>query len=537
MNKPTLRVAIIDAICKVVKPRDEWTFQSKDSDFDLPIAELAIDSLEVLELCMEIETNTGVELDPAELVSVATINELIGLVASKDEGPTASLTRAPRDRPLPLSLAQESVWNYCRNLENPSAYVLGMIDRIDGPLDIAKLGESLSTILRRHEIMRTTFPFVDGQPIQRVHPAETLALQVFDISSEDNPEIAIERIVKTQRSLVSNLIDGPLCRFALIKVRTGEHLLVRVVHHMLWDGWSGKLFLDELSLIYRSLYLGQSEKPPDISIQYGDYAAWQRKYLDTAGRNYHNAIVWWTTYFQDLPHMPDLPFKRPEILVGVDPSAGSLRRSIEPELMERLRRLQRDTGTSLYKIWLAGFLTVLALETNCSDVVAGIYVTNRRHRQLRNLIGDFSNTVVLRVRVEADRSFRELISRIGDAVVAIEEYSEIPYETLSKELQKRNVAVPQIRAIVAAPLGSLFEERRFADLRLGRYRRLKPSTMPWGFSVGFRERDEDYLWVIKFDARLYDPSLVEIFLDRLYELLGSVSRQPELRLDEIRFRK
>jgi non-ribosomal peptide synthetase component F len=272
-----------------------------------------------------------------------------------------------------------------------------------------------------------------------------------------------------------------------------------------------------------------------MPMQYGDYAAWQRTVLDPAGKTYHEVIAWWAKYFQDVPLLPELPFKRPETLVGVDPSAGHLTRSIEPRLMERLSRLQREGGTSLYKIWLAGFVAVLWLETDCSDVVVGTYVTSRRHRQLRNMIGDFSNTVALKFKFDADMSFRELISRVGDTVVAAESHSEIPYEKLSKELQKLNIATPQIRAIIAAPLGN--EDLSFSGLKISRDRPQKLSTMQWGCNVELRERDGDYRCVINFDAGIYDPSLVQIFIDGLYELLNSVSHQPELTVGELRLRK
>jgi acyl carrier protein len=534
MSEQSVRAAIIDALGRVVPLRAEWTVRLQDSSFDLPIADLAIDSLDTLELCMEIEASTGVELEPAELVTVATIDELIGLVASKDRRAPASLIQAPRDQPLPLSLAQESIWNYCQALENPAAYVLGRIDKIEGPLDIAKLGECLSAIVSRHEILRTTFPVVDGRPIQRVHPAETVAPPIFDVGSDENPEQAAERIIEAARSSISNLADGPLCRFVLIRMGEQEHLLVRLLHHMLWDGWSGKLFLDELSSLYQAIYTGKSAVLPEMSLQYGDYAAWQRTVLDPAGRAYHELLAWWAKYFQDVPPLPELPFRRPEMLVGVDPSAGYLTRSIEPQLMERLSRLQREAGASLYKIWLAGFVAVLWLETDCSDIVVGSYVTNRRHRQTRNMIGDFSNTIALRFKFDADISFRELISRVGDTVVAAESHGEIPYEKLSKELQKLNIATPQIRAILTAPLDNHMEELSFAGLKVNRYTPQKRSTMRWGCTVELRERDEDYRCVIDFDAGIYDPSLVQIFMDRLYELLNSVSHQPGLTIRELR---
>jgi acyl carrier protein len=289
------RVAVIDALGKIVKSRADWQSKSQDPDFDLSMAELAIDSLDALELCMEIETNTGVELEPAELVPVATISQLISLVASKDRRATSSLVRARRDRPLPLSLVQESIWNYCQS-QDPSAYVIAIIDTIQGPLDVAKLAESLTAIVRRHEIMRTTFPVVDGRPIQMIHPAKAVALPVIEVSNEESPEEAAERIIGVERASVSDLANGPLGRFVVIRIRDSEHLLVRLFHHLVWDESSGKLFFNELTSFYDAD--GNSAVSSDIEqLQYGDYAAWQRTAFEPAGKTYRDIVAKWVRNF------------------------------------------------------------------------------------------------------------------------------------------------------------------------------------------------------------------------------------------------
>jgi acyl carrier protein/NRPS condensation-like uncharacterized protein len=534
MSQQTMRVAILNALSKVVKLPLEHASRLFDSSFNIKLSELAIDSLDALELCMEIETNTGVELDPAELITLDTISDLIRHVSSKDERAAASIVRASRDRPLPLSLAQENVWTHCQNLVDPSGYILSMIDKIEGPLDAGMLAGCLSSVVSRHEILRTTFPLLDGRPVQMVHPAEEVALQIIYVGDNEDPELAARRIIEAERSLISDLANGPLRKFVLLRISDQEHLLIRLAHHIVWDGWSSKLLLDELSSLYEARF---HEEPTDLSeirLQYADYAVWQRAVFDPAGQTYHDAIAWWATYFKDVQSWTELPFKRPKSLAGVDPSSGRIVRSIEPELIERLNELRRTIATTLYKIWLAGFVAVLWLETNCSDLIIGTFVTDRRHWQLRNLIGDFSNTIALKFRCDANIAFSELVSHVGATLAAAESHSEIPLEKLSVELQKRNIVMPPTSVIFAVPLGNHLEERRFANLRLTRHAPRNPTAMPWGCTLQIREQNGEHYCEVNFDAGIYDPLLVQMTLDHLCEFLNTVSHRPELKVGALR---
>lgn len=534
MREHAVRSAIVGALCRVVKMQPEQTAALHDPHSDFLLSDLAIDSLDALELCMEIETIVGVELDPAELVALDTVSELVGLVVSKDRPAGATIVRASRDQPVPLSLAQESIWAICQNRLDHSGYVLSMIDKIEGPLDIAMLADCLTSLISRHEILRTTFPFLDGRPIQMVHPVEKVALPVFSVANDEDPEQTARKIIRHERLSVCDFTNGPLVKFAVMRISAQEHLLIRSIHHMVWDGWSGKLFLDELSSLYEAAHFGKPAILPEMKLQYADYAAWQRSGFDPAGQTYHDAVAWWAAYLESVRSPIDLPFKRPELLAGVDPDAGRLVRSIEPGLMDRLNELRGEGGTTLYRIWLAGFVAVLWLETHCSNRIIGSFVTGRRHWQLRNMIGDFSNTVALKLECDVAISFKELISQVDTTVTEAESYSEIPFDKLSAELEKRNTVTPPINVIFAAPLDNRLGERRFANLTISRYGSQGPLHMPWGCTLQLREQDGNYRCVMDFDAGLYDPSLVEMFMDHLYEFLDAVSRNPDLAVGEFR---
>ncbi|MDR3464759.1 MAG: condensation domain-containing protein [Xanthobacteraceae bacterium] len=534
MSQPLARTAVFNALSKVMKLSPELASRLQDPSSDVQLAELTIDSLDALELCMEIETGTGVELDPAELAPLDTIGDLIRHVAGKDRRAAASIVRASRNRPLPLSLTQERVWSHCQQLPDPSGYILSMIDKIEGPLDVGILATCLSAVISRHEILRTTFPLVDGRPVQTVHPAEEVGLRVVSIDDNEDPELAARRIVEVERSSISDLAGGPLLKFVVLRICDQEHLLIRLAHHMVWDGQSGKLFLDELTSLYEARLREKPTDLPALQLQYADYAVWQRAVFDPDGQAYHRTVAWWETHFRDARCSTELPFKRSKALSGVDPSAGRLVRLIEPKLMERLNELRRGVATTPYKIWLAGFVAVLWLETNCPDLVVGTYVTDRRHRQLRDLVGDFSHTIAIRFSCDGDITFSELVSHVGATVAAAESNSSIPLETLGVELQRRNIEMPPVSAIFSMPPGNHSEERRFANLRLYSAEPRNPTAMPWGFSLQIYERNQEYWCEANFDAGIYDPLLVRKTMDHLCEFLTAVSHHPELEVGELR---
>jgi hypothetical protein len=382
--------------------------------------------------------------------------------------------------------------------------------------------------------LRTTFPLLDGQPVQKIHPAGEVALQIVSVGDNEDPELAARRLVDLERSSISDLAGGPLVKFVILRAGDQEHFLIRLAHHMVWDGQSGKLFLDELAALYEARLLGTPPDLPVLQLQYADYAAWQRTLFDPAGQAYQSAVAWWEAQFRDVRCQTELPFRRPEALSSVDPSAGRLVHSIEPELIQRLDELRGGIATTLYKLWLAGFVAVLWLETNCSDLVVGTYVTDRRHRQLRDLIGDFSHTIAPKFSCNDDIAFSELVSHVGATMAAAESNSGVPLEKLSMELLSRNIAMPPVNAIFSMPLGNHFEERRFADLRLTPSVPRDPAAMPWGYSLQICERNGEYYCESIFDAGLYDPVLVQKTMGHLCEFLTAASHHPEFKVGALR---
>lgn len=524
-------IAVLREVIRIRRNRD-----LTPSDLDLPIAEWKFDSLDTLELCMDIETATGIELDPGELIDVASLNELVAAVAAKGSGTAAAPPRADRSRPLPLSFTQERIWSYSRQLADPSAYVLPMADLIEGPLDVANLRLCLEEIVRRHDIMRTTFPVVDGAPVQQVHPAAAVALPVIDVSTAPDPDGAAAEAILRQRLPNPDPAIGPLGCFFLIRMSDRRHVLVRLFHHMLWDRWSSKLFLDELGALYEARWAGRAQpaRAPD-PLQYADYAAWQHTTLQREGPVYREALAWWADHYRGLAASPQLPFTRPQSLHDADPATGFFALTLPDEAARRLSALQARFSTTLDRIWLTALVMALSLETGQADVVVGSYVGNRRSHWLR-VIGDFSNTLALRFRCEPADTFGQLLPRVDGIVRAAEERGDITYERMSHDLAARGATIPEIRIIASVNPGRDIKQRTFANLEVGSVPWQDRTRMPWGFSLDLQQREDATLCFASFDARLYMPSKVAGFINRLCDLVDLVSDAPEATAVEIRLK-
>jgi acyl carrier protein len=545
MKDEDVRKLVVDALQKVLTAlnKSETVMRLKESKVDVAIADLGIDSLDAVEWCMEIETRSGVELDPVELTTHRSIDALVGLIVDRRRHVVATpatsppLVRVSRDGPLPLSFAQESIWTYCQTSERPPTYALGLRDHILGPLDVEVLRDCLSEIVRRHEILRTTYALRDGQPVQVIHPAEPVALPVFDFGGESEPDEALARIVRAESFRVADLIVGPLARFSLVRCSENEHWLLRVCHHILWDAWSSKIIFDEFALLYSARIEGAADQilEPD-PLQVADYAAWQRKNFRPDGPLYQDTIAWWKTQFEQWQPMPDLPFKRPAPLANVDCSEGRIAWPVEAELVKRLNRLIQQEYATPYAVWLAALVALLAAETGQPEIVVGSYVANRR-REVQNTIGFFINLATLSFRVDDASSFRDWLSKVRIRTTEVEARCEIPQETLRQELQRLNVTLPNVSVIFGAPMGRNSATIEFAGLKMTRQYNPVDISMPWGFSMNLLEADDQQSLGISFDAEIYDPAGVRRFVARLHDLLDAISYRPDLPIGELLARR
>jgi len=363
------------------------------------------------------------------------------LVFFREAGQAASSTLPPivpvrRDGDLPLSLNQQRIW-FLEQLEPGSpTYNIPMPSRIKGKIDVEALRRSLNEIVRRHEILRTAFPAVEGEPRQVVAPNMSLDLPVIDL--RDLPpgerEAEVRRRGAEEERRPFDLARGPLLRTQLLRLSDDEHVFFLTVHHIAFDVWSHDVFARELAALYEAFSSGKPSPLPELPIQYVDFAHWQREWLD--GELLRPQIAYWKKQLQGAPSQMELPLDRPRPPVQTSRGATETL-SLPPGLYDSLEKLGREEGCSLFMTLVAAFKAFLCRYTGQTDIVLGSPIANRTRPELEELIGFFVNSLVLRTNLAGDPTFRELMSRVRDVALGAYAHQHLPFEKLVEELQPK----------------------------------------------------------------------------------------------------
>jgi amino acid adenylation domain-containing protein len=496
--------------------------------------DLGGDSLLAMVVAARVQAALNVELDlrafaahPTLAALAATIDELRRVRA----GRLRPLVRVARAVPLPLSYAQERIWKYSQTPEGMAGYTAARYYRIRGPLDVEALRASMSFMARRHEILRTAFAEVNGKPVQIVQPPQPVPLPLVDLAGAADAAAQAMQFFRSESGRSFDLQRAPLMRFALVRIHPNEHWLLRVNHYLVSDAWSAKLYFRELGLVYEARLRGDAPPVREFEpLQYADYAAWQRRVLHPKQPAYQKAVAWWKAYFSNNPPALELPFRRPEAVMGIEPSEGYISCRLDPQVSTRLDLLGREERATYFAVRLAAFAALLADETGRPDVVLGTHVSNRSRVEVQNLHGFFVNLATLRLRCDATCTFRKWLSRVQRIASEIQARSEIPYEQLCEELRKQDMVPPEIRAIFSvsdhtAPVCLGDAELIWLERRV--------ESMPWGFSLTLDLCNESAYCRAAFDARIYDPHGVRHLLDRFQRFLEIVSGAADVQLTEL----
>ncbi|MGB8507394.1 MAG: condensation domain-containing protein, partial [Pyrinomonadaceae bacterium] len=363
------------------------------------------------------------------------INSLSELSAEEKRAMLTELLRkqspAPKAKQFPLSLAQQRLWFlYQLEPDNPF-YNVPYAMRLSGTLNIGVLERSLSEIVRRQWSLRTTFPVVNHEAMQSVSPAQPLTLPVVDLSSVPDKETDAQHFILQEARQVFDLTSGPLLRAKLLRLSEDEHILVLVMHHIVSDGWSNSILFRELTALYRAYLDGRESPLEELSIQYADYAVWQREGLH--GEVLAEQLSYWRERLEGVAVL-ELPTDHPR--PAVQRYRGSRQTSvIERSVSAGLHELARREGATLFMVLLAGWQALLSRYSGQTDICVGTPIAGRSRRELEGLIGFFINTLVMRTEVRGEESFRELVGRVREASLGAYEHQEVPFEKLVEELQ------------------------------------------------------------------------------------------------------
>ncbi len=430
-----------------------------------------------------------------------------------------------------LSFAQERLWFLDRLDPGSPAYNLPLAFRIKGGLDEAVLARCLDEIVRRHEALRTSFPSVDGKPIAVVAPAGPVAIKRVSVEalSPGRREDAAYKIIVTEARRPFDLGSGPVVRAVLVTLGPDDRIFLFVFHHIVSDGWSVDLFFRELAALYEAFSTGRPSPLPELPIQYGDFAAWQRDWLQ--GEVLERQLGYWRERLAGLETL-ELPTDRPRRpMVGVKGGVENFR--VPDDVSEALASLARREGASLYMTLLSAFEMLLARYTGQTDVAVGTPIANRNRTEIENLMGFFVNTLVLRTDLRGDPSFREVLARVRETAIDSYDHQDLPFEVLVEALEPaRDLSRPPLFQV-------MFVLQNVGDLSL----RLSGLTMDqisittgaakFDLLLAMREIRGKINGAVEYSAELFDPSTVRRLIDHFLVLLRSVATDPDRRLSRL----
>src|SRR5579883_1014783 len=376
-----------------------------------------------------------------EAPSVAGLARRIEMLNGIEPEKFAAIQPVSRDTDLPLSFAQTRLW-FLNQLEREStAYNIPMALHLMGTLNVAALEMAVQEIVWRHEVLRTTFKLVNGSPVQVIAPPvidfNVLIRDVGVTQAQNSQWDEVQHLVTEESQKPFDLEKGPLLRVTLLRLDKKSHVLLVTMHHIISDGWSLGIFVRELSSLYTAFSNGTSLPLPDLSIQYADFAHWQRQWLQEVGANgcspLETQLAYWKQQLGGNLTLLDLPTDQPRPPIQ---SFRGAKQSIElsKALTQMLKALSQREGATLFMTLLAAFKTLLYRYVGQEDIVVGTPIAGRNRAEIEDLIGLFLNTLVLRTDLSGNPSFRELLGRVRKVALGAYAHPDIPFEKLVEEL-------------------------------------------------------------------------------------------------------
>ncbi|MCP8466331.1 non-ribosomal peptide synthase/polyketide synthase [Pseudomonas sp. ZM23] len=389
-------------------------------------------SLLATQVVSRLRRDLGCDVPLRDLFEASRLHEFAARVGNLAPGTRPSLRAVARDGDLPLSAAQSRLWFFWRMEPASAAYNVPGALRLRGPLDEAALRRAFDTLVARHETLRTTFGEVDGQAFQRIQPAQALDLARVDLSAESDAEAAARQLAETEAQRPFDLRNGPLLRLILLKLADADHVLLLTMHHIVSDGWSIRVLVDEFSRLYGAFAVGEELELPKLPVQYADYAQWQRELL--AGDEGQRQLSWWTGLLGNATPVLELAADRPRPAVQ-SYRGGSLGFSLDAGLGRRLKRLAREQDVTLFMLLLAAYAVLMQRYSGQRDLRIAVPIANRQQLETEGLIGFFVNTQVMPCRVADDESFAALLARLKPVALGAQANQDLPFEQLVEALQ------------------------------------------------------------------------------------------------------
>ncbi|MCP4659279.1 MAG: amino acid adenylation domain-containing protein, partial [bacterium] len=497
--------------------------------------ELGGHSLLAMQIYSRLQQQLGVELPLPVVFEAETVAEMAARIAEVEpaQAPQGGFAVVPvaREARMPVSFSQEREW-FLEQLEpsNP-AYKIANPLRLAGPLDYAVLEAAVNEVVRRHETLRSTFPAVDGQPFQVI--AEELAVQlpVVDLTALEPAHLEAEagRLGIDDILRRFDLERGPLVRITVLRLGEEDHVSLLTLHHIITDGWSSSILIGEMITVYEAFAAGGPSPLPPLEVQYADYAAAQRRWLQ--GETLERLLSWWRERLAEPPAALPLPADRPRA-AGLMVRSATMSVALAPRLSAALRELSVGSRTSRFMTMLGAFKALLWRYTGRDDLCVGTFLAGRNRPELEPLIGFFINTLALRTDLGGNPDFSTILDRVREVTLGAFEHHALPFEMLLDTLEIE-------RSLAHTPLFQTMVIMQNWPRAGGEGQGLSVSPLGYGRPLSnfelslWLEDDEPLTGYLEYNAELFDQTTVERLCRHLEVLLEGAVADPRTPLEAL----
>ncbi|WP_176560098.1 non-ribosomal peptide synthase/polyketide synthase [Brevibacillus dissolubilis] len=466
--------------------------------------------------------------------TVAELAERIQYVRSGGAGRVEATPIQPIERGahegLPLSYAQQRLWFFDRLLPNSAMYNIPVGFRLRGALSAKLIEQSLNEIVRRHESLRTTFSEQDGHAVQFIHDHLPQTLPFDDVRglSPAERDEHVKQLALADAAKPFDISEGPLMRAHLIQLEDEEFILLLNMHHIISDGWSMDILVDELGALYDSYAKGQEPALSELPIQYADFAAWQRGTLQN--EVVENQLGYWKKQLGGAEPILPLPTDRPR--PPVQSYQGSqVRFTVPREVALKLHALSRQEGVTLYMTLLAAFKSLLYRYTSTEDIIVGTPVAGRNRQDIEGLIGFFVNTLALRTQMSGESTFLDVMSRVRETAFDAFSNQDVPFEKLVDELQlERSLSYSPLFQVMFSVQNASTGVREQDTISIQPLEFTANQTSKFDLSLTMIEGEDGMQGVLEYSTDLFDTTTVERMAGHMSTLLTSIVQQPKQKI-------
>ena len=491
-------------------------------------------SLLATQVISRIEQTLHVRLLVRDLFERPTVADLADLIAARiAEGgaaPGTAIERRTERGPAPLSFSQERMWFLHQLAPDSTAYNVSVAMRLRGPLHVETLAAALREVVRRHEILRSVFAVMDGQPVQRVTDRQP-ALAVVEVHDGTLAarEARTRALCREEARRPFDLTTGPVFRPTLLRLGPADHVLLLTLHHIVCDVWSFGVLGRELFGIYAAYTSREASPFPPLRAQFADFAAWQRRWL--SGAVLDAQLNFWRRHLGGTLPMLDLPTDRPRPAIPSYEGGWQTRR-LSPDVVAAIKDVCREEQASVFMALTAGFTALLARYSGEDAILFGMPIANRNQLASEELIGDLVNTLPIRAELSGDPSLRELLRRMKQTLLDAYAHQEMPFDKLVQELQPARYSTysPIIQVMVNL-LNAPMPGRHFTGVTWEMFE-FDRGTAQFDLTLTV-DWDREGWFSLEYSSDLFERETAERIVDQFERLLRSAVAEPDRPLSQV----